>query len=266
MPQQCGTFLSYLADQDSTYQPTQSFTDPGLSVRIEFPVRSLNQFIRTIPQNRFFLFHRQTDNPRPDDSFRRCPGILLAHFLPDHVLDSGFRNRERSRFAAPPPDLRLSIPDGKTEAAADAYIAEHMKRRAANKAFDAEQKAKQEANRKNASPDLPRFEIGRCYFDKHYCDDGYDSEYITEIEIKDRSACFVTYCEKNRRGDSEPKRAKIKFDDKGEYISDGWNWYRAAALMPTEEEQAAQREAQNAKQEKKKSSRTEPQPLNISRL
>ena len=29
----------------------------------------------------------------------------------------------------------------KTEAAADEYIAEHMKRRAANKAFDAEQKA-----------------------------------------------------------------------------------------------------------------------------
>lgn len=139
----------------------------------------------------------------------------------------------------------------KTEAAADAYIAEHMKRRAANKAFDAEQKAKQEANRRNASPDLPRFEIGRSYYDKHYCDDGYDSEYITEIEIKDRSACFVTYCEKNRRGDSEPKRAKIKFDNKGEYISDGWNWYRAAALMPTEEEQAAQREAERKAREEK---------------
>lgn len=139
----------------------------------------------------------------------------------------------------------------KTEAAADAYIAEHMKRRAANKAFDAEQKAKQEANRRNADPDLPRFEIGRSYYDKHYCDDGYDSEYITEIEIKDRSACFVTYCEKNRRGDSEPKRAKIKFDDKGEYISDGWNYYRAAAIMPTEEEQAAQREAERKAREEK---------------
>lgn len=139
----------------------------------------------------------------------------------------------------------------KTEAAADEYIAEHMKRRAANKAFDAEQKAKQEANRRNADPDLPRFEIGRSYYDKHYCDDGYDSEYITEIEIKDRSACFVTYCEKNRRGDSEPKRAKIKFDDKGEYISDGWNYYRAAAIMPTEEEQTAQREAERKAREEK---------------
>lgn len=139
----------------------------------------------------------------------------------------------------------------KTEAAADEYIAGHMKRRAANIAFDAEQKAKQEANRKNADPDLPRFEIGRSYYDKHYCDDGYDSEYITEIEIKDRSACFVTYCEKNRRGDSEPKRAKIKFDDKGEYISDGWNYYRAAAIMPTEEEQAAQREAERKAREEK---------------
>ena len=139
----------------------------------------------------------------------------------------------------------------KTEAAADAYIAEHMKRRAANKAFDAEQKAKQEANRKNANPSLPRFEIGRSYYDKHYCDDGCDSEYITEIEIKDRSACFVAYCEKNRRGDSEPKRAKIKFDDKGEYISDGWNWYRASALMPTEEEQAAQREEERKAREEK---------------
>lgn len=137
----------------------------------------------------------------------------------------------------------------KTEAAADEYIAEHMKRRAANIAFDKEQKAKQEANRKNADPDLPRFEIGRSYYDKHYCDDGYDSEYITEIEIKDRSACFVTYCEKNRHGNGEPKRAKIKFDDKGEYIFDGWNWYRAAALMPTEEEQAAQREAERKARE-----------------
>ena len=139
----------------------------------------------------------------------------------------------------------------KTEAAADAYIAEHMKRRAANIAFDKEQKAKQEANRKNADPDLPRFEAGRCYYDKHYLDVGCDSEYITEIEIKDRSACFVTYCEKNRRGDSEPKRAKIKFDDKGEYISDGWNWYMASALMPTEEEQAAQREAERKAREEK---------------
>ena len=139
----------------------------------------------------------------------------------------------------------------KTEAAADEYIAEHMKRRAANIAFDKEQKAKQEANRKNADPDLPRFEVGRSYYDKHYCDDGYDSEYITEIEIKDRSACFVTYCEKNRRGDGEPKRAKIQFDDNGEYISDGWNWYRAAAIMPTEEEQAAQREAERKAREEK---------------
>lgn len=139
----------------------------------------------------------------------------------------------------------------KTEAAADAYIAEHMKRRAANKAFDAEQKAKQEANRRNADPDLPRFEVGRSYYDKHYCDDDCCSDYITEIEIKDRSACFVTYCEKNRRGDSEPKRAKIKFDDKGEYISDGWNYYRAAAIMPTEEEQAAQREAERKAREEK---------------
>ena len=139
----------------------------------------------------------------------------------------------------------------KTEAAADAYIAEHMKRRAANKAFDAEQKAKQEANRRNAEPDLPRFEIGRSYYDKHYCDDGYGSEYITEIEIKDRSACFVTYCEKNRRGNGEPKRAKIKFDYKGEYISDGWNYYRASALMPTEEEQAAQKEAERKAAEEK---------------
>lgn len=139
----------------------------------------------------------------------------------------------------------------KTEAAADAYIAEHMKRRAANIAFDKEQKAKQEANRKNADPDLPRFEVGRCYYDTHYLDDGCDSEYITAIEIKDRSACFVTYCEKNRRGGSEPKRAKIKFDDKGEYISDGWNWYRASALMPTEEEQAAQREAERKAREEK---------------
>lgn len=139
----------------------------------------------------------------------------------------------------------------KTEAAADAYIADHMKRRAANIAFDAEQKAKQEANRKNANPSLPRFEIGRSYYDKHYCDDGYDSEYITEIEIKDRSACFVTYCEKNRRGDSKSKRAKIKFDDNGEYISDGWNWYRASALMPTEEEQAAQREEERKAREEK---------------
>lgn len=139
----------------------------------------------------------------------------------------------------------------RTEAAADAYIAEHMKRRAANKAFDAEQKAKQEANRRNADPDLPRFEIGRSYYDKHYCDDGCDSEYITEIEIIDRSACFVTYCEKNRRGNGEPKRAKIKFDCNGEYISDGWNWYRAAALMPTEEEQAAQKEAERKAQEEK---------------
>lgn len=139
----------------------------------------------------------------------------------------------------------------KTEAAADEYIADHMKRRAANKAFDAEQKAKQEANRKNANPSLPSFEIGRSYYDKHYYDDGYDSEYITEIEIKDRSACFVTYCEKNRRGDSKPKRAKIKFDDNGEYISDGWNWYRASALMPTEEEQAAQREEERKAREEK---------------
>lgn len=139
----------------------------------------------------------------------------------------------------------------KTEAAADAYIAEHMKRRAANIAFDKEQKEKQEANRKNANPDLPRFEVGRSYYDKHYYDDGCDSEYITEIEIKDRSACFVTYCEKNRRGDSEPKRAKIKFDYKGEYISDGWNFYRASALMPTEEEQAAQREAERKSREEK---------------
>ena len=139
----------------------------------------------------------------------------------------------------------------KTEAAADAYIAEHMKRRAANIAFDKEQKAKQEANRKNANPSLPSFEIGRSYYDKHYYDDGYDSEYITEIEIKDRSACFVTYCEKNRRGDSKPKRAKIKFDDNGEYISDGWNWYRASALMPTEEEQAAQREEERKAREEK---------------
>lgn len=139
----------------------------------------------------------------------------------------------------------------KTEAAADAYIAEHMKRRAASKAFDAEQKAKQEANRRNADPDLPRFEIGRSYYDKHYCDDGYDSEYITEIEIKDRSACFVTYCEKNRHGNGEPKRAKIKFDYKGEYIFDGWSFYRASALMPTEEEQAAQREAERKAAEEK---------------
>ena len=137
----------------------------------------------------------------------------------------------------------------KTEAAADAYIAEHMKRRAANIAFDKEQKEKQEANRRNASPSLPRFEIGRSYYDKHYCDDGCDSEYITEIEIKDRSACFVTYCKK--RGGDEPKRAKIKFDDKGEYISDGWNWYRASAIMPTEEEQAAQREAERKAREEK---------------
>ena len=122
----------------------------------------------------------------------------------------------------------------KTEAAADEYIAEHMKRRAANIAFDKEQKAKQEANRKNANPSLPSFEIGRSYYDKHYYDDGCDSEYITEIEIKDRSACFVTYCEKNRRGDSKPKRAKIKFDDNGEYISDGWNWYRASATVTAE--------------------------------
>ena len=139
----------------------------------------------------------------------------------------------------------------KTEAAADEYIAEHMKRRAANIAFDKEQKAKQEANRKNANPSLPSFEIGRSYYDKHYYDDGCDSEYITEIEIKDRSACFVTYCEKNRRGDSKPKRAKIKFDDNGEYISDGWNWYRASALMPTEEEQAAQREEERKAREEK---------------
>ena len=139
----------------------------------------------------------------------------------------------------------------KTEAAADEYIAEHMKRRAANIAFDKEQKAKQKANRRNASPDLPRFEIGRSYYDKHYYDDGYDSEYITEIEIKDRSACFVTYCEKNRRGDSEPKRAKIKCDNKGEYISDGWNYYRASALMPTEEEQAAKREEERKAREEK---------------
>ena len=139
----------------------------------------------------------------------------------------------------------------KTEAAADEYIAEHMKRRAANIAFDKEQKAKQEANRKNANPSLPSFEIGRSYYDKHYYDDGCDSEYITEIEIKDRSACFVTYCEKNRRGGSKPKRAKIKFDDNGEYISDGWNWYRASALMPTEEEQAAQREEERKAREEK---------------
>lgn len=139
----------------------------------------------------------------------------------------------------------------KTEAAADAYIADHMKRRAANIAFYTEQKAKQEANRKNANPSLPRFEIGRSYYDKHYCDDGYDSEYITEIEIKDRSECFVTYCEKNRRGDSKSKRAKIKFDDNGEYISDGWNWYSASALMPTEEEQAAQREEERKAREEK---------------
>ena len=139
----------------------------------------------------------------------------------------------------------------KTEAAADTYIDEHMKRRAANKAFDAEQKAKQEANRRNANPSLPSFEIGRSYYDKHYYDDGCDSEYITEIEIKDRSACFVTYCEKNRRGDSKPKRAKIKFDDNGEYISDGWNWYRASALMPTEEEQAAKREEERKAREEK---------------
>lgn len=139
----------------------------------------------------------------------------------------------------------------KTEAAADEYIAEHMKRRAKNKAFDAEQKAKQEANRKNASPDLPRFEIGRSYYEKHYCDDGYDSEYITEIEIIDRSACFVTYHEKNRRGNGEPKRAKIKFDYNGEYISDGWSFYRASALMPTEEEQAAQRKAERKAAEEK---------------
>lgn len=124
----------------------------------------------------------------------------------------------------------------KTEAAADAYIAEHMKRRAKNKAFDAEQKAKQEANRRNASPSLPRFETGRNYFDKYYCDDGYGSAHIVEIEIIARSACFVTYCEKRRRGNGEQKRAKIKFDDKGEYISDGWSFYRASALMPTEEE------------------------------
>ena len=139
----------------------------------------------------------------------------------------------------------------KTEAAADAYIADHMKRRAANKAFDAEQKAKQEANRRNASPSLPRFEIGRSYYDKHYCDDGYGSEYIVEIEIIARSACFVTYCEKRRSGNGEQKRAKIKFDDKGEYISDGWNWYRASALMPTEEEQAAQREEERKAREEK---------------
>lgn len=101
----------------------------------------------------------------------------------------------------------------KTEAAADAYIAEHMKRRAANKAFDAEQKAKQEANRRNADPDLPRFEIGRSYYTKNYYLDG-DGEYITEIIIVDRSACFVTYCEKHRHGNGEPKRAKIKFDYK----------------------------------------------------
>lgn len=144
----------------------------------------------------------------------------------------------------------------KTEAAADEYIAEHMKRRAANKAFDAEQKAKQEANRKNASPDLPRFEIGRSYYDKHCCDDGCNSEYITEIEIKDRSACFVTYYEKNRSGNGEPKRSKIKFDYNGEYIFDGWNFYRASALMPTEEEQAAQREAEcKAAEEKEQQNR-----------
>lgn len=139
----------------------------------------------------------------------------------------------------------------KKEAAADEYIAEHMKRRAANKAFDAEQKAKQEANRRNASPSLPRFETGRNYFDKYYCDDGYGSEHIVEIEIIARSACFVTYCEKNRRGNGEPKRAKIKFDYNGEYISDGWNYYRASALMPTEEEQAAQREAERKAREEK---------------
>ena len=139
----------------------------------------------------------------------------------------------------------------KTEAAADAYIADHMKRRAANKAFDAEQKAKQEANRKNANPSLPRFEIGRSYYDKHYCDDGYGSEHIVEIEIIARSACFVTYCEKRRSGNGEQKRAKIKFDGKGEYISDGWSFYRASALMPTEEEQAAQREAERKSREEK---------------
>lgn len=137
----------------------------------------------------------------------------------------------------------------KTEAAADEYIAEHMKSRAKNKAFDAEQKAKQEANRRNASPSLPRFETGRNYFDKYYCDDGYGSAHIVEIEIIARSACFVTYCEK--RGNGEQKRAKIKFDDKGEYISDGWSFYRASALMPTEEEQAAQREEERKSREEK---------------
>lgn len=139
----------------------------------------------------------------------------------------------------------------KTEAVADEYIAEHMKRRAKNKAFDAEQKAKQEANRRNASPSLPRFETGRNYFDKYYCDDGYGSEHIVEIEIIARTACFVTYCEKRRSGNGEQKRAKIKFDDKGEYISDGWSFYRASALMPTEEEQAAQREAERKSREEK---------------
>ena len=139
----------------------------------------------------------------------------------------------------------------KTEAAADEYIAEHMKRRAKNKAFDAEQKAKQEANRRNASPSLPRFEIGRNYFDKYYCDDGYGSAHIVEIEIIARSACFVTYCEKRRSGEGEPKRSKIKFDNNGEYISDGWNFYRASSLMPTEEEQAAQREAERKAREEK---------------
>lgn len=139
----------------------------------------------------------------------------------------------------------------KTEAVADEYIAEHMKRRAKNKAFDAEQKAKQEANRRNASPSLPRFETGRNYFDKYYCDDGYGSEHIVEIEIIARSACFVTYCEKRRSGNGEQKRAKIKFDDNGEYISDGWSFYRASALMPTEEEQAAQREAERKAREEK---------------
>lgn len=139
----------------------------------------------------------------------------------------------------------------KTEAVADEYIAEHMKRRAANKAFDAEQKAKQEANRRNASPSLPRFETGRNYFDKYYCDDGYGSEHIVEIEIIARSACFVTYCEKRRSGNGVPKRAKIKFDNNGEYISDGWNFYRASSRMPTEEQQAAQREAERKAREKK---------------
>lgn len=138
----------------------------------------------------------------------------------------------------------------KTEAAADAYIAEHMKRRAERLSYEKEQKEKQKENRANADG-LPCFEVGRSYYDTHTADDGWGTEYINEIQVLSRSACFVTYCEKHRRGNSEPKRAKVAYDCNGEYISDGWNWYRAAALMPTEEEQAAQREAERKAREEK---------------